>query len=255
MSLQSTNVGGDLPRAESRGVSRAESRGLAETYRRNRARTRMLFDLLAESAYYSRPIDLRHPIVFYEGHLPAFSFNTLIKRGLGRPSIDARLEDLFARGIDPSEPRSAQEQWPARAGVQAFAEEADRQILEALNREELDRPGHPLLDRAQAVFAILEHELMHQETLLYMWHQLPHDQKRRPAAYVPAMDGRAPGMEWIDVGGGTVTLGVDRESVAFGWDNEFPRHTTHVNPFRIDRVDVTNERFMEFVAAGGYSDD
>src|SRR5213075_8357 len=72
-------------------------------YRRNRARSRALFDLLDEDTYYSRPIALRHPIVFYEGHLPGFSFNTLIKKGLGRPSIDTRLENLFARGIDPHE--------------------------------------------------------------------------------------------------------------------------------------------------------
>ena len=72
-------------------------------YRRNRARSRALFDLLADEAYYSQPIALRHPIVFYEGHLPGFSFNTLVKKALGRPSIDPRLETLFARGIDPHE--------------------------------------------------------------------------------------------------------------------------------------------------------
>jgi iron(II)-dependent oxidoreductase len=33
-------------------------------YRRNRARSRVLFDLLADEAYYSQPIALRHPIVF-----------------------------------------------------------------------------------------------------------------------------------------------------------------------------------------------
>ena len=49
---------------------------------------------------------LRNPIVFYQGHLPAFSFNTLVKKGLGRPGFDARLEDLFARGIDPHESSS-----------------------------------------------------------------------------------------------------------------------------------------------------
>src|SRR5262252_8632545 len=72
-------------------------------YRTNRERSRSLFDLLEDEAYYSQPIALRHPIVFYEGHLPAFSFNTLVKKALGRPSIDARLETLFARGIDPHE--------------------------------------------------------------------------------------------------------------------------------------------------------
>src|SRR5438132_5946251 len=138
-------------------------------YRRNRVRSRALFDLLAADAYYAQPIALRHPIVFYEGHLPAFSFNTLIKRALGRPGIDERLEQLFARGIDPSEAdastRATREMWPARAVVQQFAEEADRQVLAALAGGDLDRPGHPLLDRAEAAFAILEHEAMHQETL------------------------------------------------------------------------------------------
>src|ERR1700704_6186517 len=76
---------------------------LVTWYERNRARSQMLFDMLADEAYYSRPIALRHPIVFYEGHLPGFSFNTLVKKALGRPSIDARLEALFARGIDPHE--------------------------------------------------------------------------------------------------------------------------------------------------------
>src|SRR5471032_2894113 len=75
-------------------------------YQRNRERTRVLFDLLTDEAYYSRPIALRHPLVFYEGHLPAFSFNTLVRKGLGEPSIDPALETLFARGIDPHEASS-----------------------------------------------------------------------------------------------------------------------------------------------------
>ena len=73
-----------------------------DRYQRSRARSRELFDVLTGDAYYSQPIALRHPIVFYEGHLPGFSFNTLIKKALGQPSIDARLEELFARGIEPA---------------------------------------------------------------------------------------------------------------------------------------------------------
>src|ERR1700757_2350623 len=114
---------------------------LSAWYRRNRERSQALFDLLADEAYYSQPIALRHPIVFYEGHLPAFSFNTLIKKALGRRSIDERLEALFARGIDPHEsaaPRLADARsgqagnhkslWPSRATVHQFADEADRQV-------------------------------------------------------------------------------------------------------------------------------
>src|SRR5947199_6366433 len=112
-------------------------------YRRNRGRTRMLFDVIDEEAYYSQPIALRHPIVFYEGHLPAFSFNTLVKKALGGPGIDARLESIFARGIDPHEAigagssppegrRDDRSGWPTRDEVHAFAAEADRRVLDAL---------------------------------------------------------------------------------------------------------------------------
>src|SRR5687767_10845258 len=186
-------------------ASTAAAHTLADAYRRNRARSRALFNLLSEEAYYSRPIDLRHPVVFYEGHLPAFSFNTLVKRALGGPVIDPHLERLFARGIDPPSPANgdgvtspsktsqssarAADPWPDRAVVRAFADEADRRVLEALMNADLDRPGHALLDRAEAAHAILEHEAMHQETLLYMWHRLPHDQKQRPLQYVPRTEG------------------------------------------------------------------
>jgi ergothioneine biosynthesis protein EgtB len=218
----------------------------------------MLFELLVDDAYYSQPIALRHPIVFYEGHLPAFSFNTLVKRALGGSSIDERLERLFARGIDPREAEAsshhARDIWPSRDAVRRFVEEADRRVLEVLEHEELDRPGHALLNRSEAVFAILEHEAMHQETLLYMWHRLPFDQKRRPAGYMPRTVGRVPPRDWIDVPAGRATLGVDPTAVPFGWDNERPEHRVDVLPFSMERHDVTNAAFLEFLDAGGYAD-
>ena len=226
-------------------------------YRRNRERSRALFDLVTEDAYYSRPINLRQPLVFYEGHLPAFSFNTLIKRALGRPGIDAQLEQLFARGIDPAEESyapTAAAVWPGRSVVQAFAEEADKQVLDALAHEDLDRPGHPLLGRAEAVFTILEHEAMHQETLLYMWHRLPHEQKRRPKGYAPITQGATPATEWVGLPAGRATLGVNRGSIPFGWDNEHPAYAIDVSPFSIETQNVTNERYQAFVKAGGYRD-
>jgi iron(II)-dependent oxidoreductase len=233
----------------------AAPQDFAARYRRNRARSRALFDMLSEDAYYTRPIALRHPIVFYEGHLPGFSFNTLVKKALGRPGIDAALESLFARGIDPHESTAEQgaiSSWPSRDTVHAFAEEADRRILEVLEREDLDRPGHALLDRAAAVHAILEHEEMHQETLLYMWHRLPVEAKRAPAGYRPEVEGDLPGAEWVEIPAGTATVGVEPDAIAYGWDNEFPAHRVHVDAFAIERHDVTNARFLEFVEAGGY---
>ena len=89
---------------------------LAAWYRRNRERTLALFDIVRPESYEARPIPLRNPICFYEGHIPAFSVNTLLKRGLGDPGIDADLEVLFERGIDPEDEGhvpSAASRWPS----------------------------------------------------------------------------------------------------------------------------------------------
>jgi hypothetical protein len=62
-----------------RGITRED---LVQWYRAGRSTSKAVFSIPAESAYYDRPIELRNPIVFYEGHLPAFSVNTLIKLAL-----------------------------------------------------------------------------------------------------------------------------------------------------------------------------
>ena len=238
----------------------------ASWYRRNRERSRALFDLLADDTYYSQPIDLRHPIVFYEGHLPAFSFNTLVKKALGGASIDDRLERLFARGIDPAEgERSATPQaaWPGRDAVRAFVDEADRRVLRALEYEDLDRPGDPLLDHSEAAFTILEHEAMHQETLLYMWRRLPYAHKRQPHDLSYEFGAAPPPTQRIEIPAGRATLGARRPSarvdraaigavVPFGWDNEFDALAVDVPRFDIDAHSVTNAEFLEFIAERGY---
>jgi len=229
---------------------------LIHWYMRNRARSAALFDLVSDEAYYSRPIAVRHPLVFYEGHLPAFSFNTLVKRGLGGSNIDTQLETLFARGIDPEESQSGRaddrQHWPARDAVRQFAAEADRHVIAALERADIEQPGHPLLDRAEAVFAILEHEAMHQETLRYMWHRLPLDQKRRPSGYLPATSGAPPAQDWIEIPAGRAVLGVAPGNVPFAWDNERPAFEVDVAEFAIERHDTTNAAYLEFIEAGGY---
>lgn len=245
---------------------------VVDWYLGNRTRSRAIFDLIDPAAYYSRPIALRNPIVFYEGHLPAFSVLSFLRRGLGRPPIDARLEKLFERGIDPDSaesavPRSgAQTTWPPRDEVLAFGARADEAIVRALEAEDFieDRPA---MQRGQALYTALEHEAMHQETLLYMWHRLPYEQKVRPdrppaqslpthaAQDLPRHAGQAlprEGGSTVRIPAGTATLGADRDRIPFGWDNEFDEHRVEVPAFDIDVNNVTNAEFMEFVAAEGY---
>ena len=235
------------------GLDRA---AVLDWYRLNRTRSRMLFDLVTDDAYKTNPIPLRHVIAFYEGHLPVFSFNTLIKKALGRPGIDERYEKLFARGIDPEDEEAARasgrDAWPERHEILAYAEEADRRILDVLENEDLTRAGHPLLDRAEAVFTILEHEAMHHETLLYILHRLPYSMKRKPAHADPVLEGEVPGQRSIAIPAGRATLGAERDQQTFGWDNEFPRQVVSVPAFEIDAYPVTNRDWLDFMNAGGY---
>lgn len=224
---------------------------------RNRARTRALLEVVSPDAYYQRPIALRNPVVFYEGHLPGFTLNTLVKRALGRPGVNEGLERLFARGIDPDENVSPADEaalWPSREEVQTFVQEADARVLDALATAPLTQSGHPLLDHGDAVFAVLEHEAMHQETLLYMWHELPYDKKTRPADYHPVVEAPQARFEDVFIPEGPTVLGADRGAIPFGWDNEFPAQHHTVPAFRIERVNVTNADYLAFIDAGGYRD-
>ncbi|MFZ0957253.1 MAG: SUMF1/EgtB/PvdO family nonheme iron enzyme, partial [Candidatus Sulfotelmatobacter sp.] len=97
----------------------------------------------------------------------------------------------------------------------------------------------------------IEHRLMHLETLAYMLHQLPLDQKI-PQADPPAPPAAAVTKSMIRIAAGSVTLGLPRDSETFGWDNEFVAHNVDVGAFEIDPYKVTNRQYLEFIKAGGY---
>ena len=65
------------------------------------ARTDRIFEILAPEAIFAQPIALRHPFIFYVGHLPAFAWNHICDGVLGRPSLNPAYDELFSRGIDP----------------------------------------------------------------------------------------------------------------------------------------------------------
>lgn len=226
---------------------------LLSWYREVRARTRMLFSLITEDAYYDRPIALRNPIVFYEGHFPAFAVNTLIKLALRQPGIDEPFERLFERGIDPadaSEVRSPRHLWPAREQVQAYGAEADALIESALAEAVLEDERVPQLRGGEAAIAILEHEAMHHETLLYMFHNLPFDRKVPPPRTTPPLVSRSSPRGSVRIPAGVATLGAVRGD-AFGWDNEFPANVVNVGEFTIDVDNVTNGDYLDYMTATG----
>lgn len=221
-------------------------------YLRNRQRSADIFSLVDPSAYFYRPIPLRHPFAFYEGHLPAFSFLTLNERSLNETPLDRDLEKLFERGIDPESEMAAAahapEQWPDRTKIATFARACDARVLAAFAGAVLEDPHNPRLVRAQAVYNILEHEEMHHETLLYIVHQLPYTLKSfRSQTH---RDEAPPRQTTQHIEAGIATLGAEREAQQFGWDNEFASVQISVPAFEIDTFPVTNAAYLEFVNAG-----
>jgi len=230
----------------------AERVAFMDAYERNRRRSAFLFSLPNADAYEQAPIPLRHPFVFYEGHIPAFSFLTLVRSALHGNAIDEGLERLFRRGIDPDgtpeAALAAPPSWPARAAVRAFSDACDARVRAALRDARLDDPENPWLANAQAVHVVLEHEQMHHETLAYILHRLTLEKKQRVRCTYE--DRPAAPMSRIRIDAGLATLGADRAGTNFRWDNEFPASLVPVNAFEIDANNVTNEEFATFVNAG-----
>jgi ergothioneine biosynthesis protein EgtB len=215
-----------------------------------------IFRLLAPEALYVRPIALRQPFIFYLGHLPAFAWNQVQRGLLENAGPEPELDDLFARGIDPVgvdryEP-DRPEQWPDPARVVAY-----RDRVRAALRDSFGEVGRlvgrdVLADQGRVYHLVIEHELMHHETLLYMVHQLDLSLIRKPEGLPPYRFGGAAEPGSVRVPAAEVVLGERFHAVPFGWDNEFPEHAEPVRTFEIDRTAVRNREWLEFIDAGGY---
>ena len=225
---------------------------LVDRYRAGRARTASLFASIAPDAYYEAPIPLRHPFVFYDGHLPGFAYLVLHERALHGQQIDAQLELLFERGIDPASlavaDKHRRSDWPDRATVRRFGEACDTALIDDIAHATLNDPSNPMLVGAEALFTILEHEEMHQETLTYIIHRLPREAKRGPA--IDVYDVMPKPRDPIAIAAGSATLGQPRAE-GFGWDNECCEHHVAVDAFGIDAYNVTNGDYLKFVEDGG----
>jgi ergothioneine biosynthesis protein EgtB len=214
------------------------------------ARSDRIFGWLEPSAWRAQPIALRQPFIFYVGHLPCFAWNHLGRGLLGRPAMDEDRDALFARGIDPldvdaHDPGAA---WPPAEAVVDY-----RERVRARLRDEWEAVARAPEGESVARM-VLEHELMHHETLLYMLQELDHGRKRPDAGAAPAAGAMPGASRPVAVPGGRARLGVARGALPFAWDNEHEPHDVDVPAFRIDSRPVRNADVLEFVEAGGYGD-
>jgi ergothioneine biosynthesis protein EgtB len=207
-------------------------------------RSDALFGRVREDSFLCQPIRLRQPILFYVGHLPAFAWNQLVRGVLGQDAFDAELDALFERGIDPEDEHDPGGAWPARERVLAYRDRV---------RERLRRSWEAIADDgARRAWMVLEHELMHHETLLYMLAQMPPERFAAPA---PWRVGSAVEQAFCAVEGGPVVLGTPEGEQPFAWDNERPASEVDVPAFRAQRRPVTHRDLLAFVRDGGYAND
>ena len=232
-----------------------QSRVLLDRLHSGRQVTDQLFDVVKPAFLYERPIPERHRIIFYIGHLESFDWNLLRERIFDLPSLHPEFDQLFAFGIDPvggGLPTDVPGDWPSLDKVRDYARRIRQSLDNAL--EKATASTHPSQEFSPDLLlnVAIEHRLMHAETLAYMFHQLPLEQKISvpPATRVvhapiqPVM---------IEIPAGSARLGLSsRDEDQFGWDNEYEAHEVDVPAFAIDKYKITNSQYLEFISAGGY---
>ncbi|PRY02215.1 ergothioneine biosynthesis protein EgtB [Allonocardiopsis opalescens] len=193
---------------------------------------------------------LMSPLVWDLAHIGNYEEQWLMRAAAGmaalRPEID-RLYDAFEH------PRATRITLPLLRPGEArdYIADVRTRVLDALDALEL-RPDRPLLAEGFVFNMVIQHEHQHDETMLAT-HQLrrgaPVLAEASQGAPAPADPGRPPPAEVL-VAAGPFTMGTSGDSWAL--DNERPAHTVHVPAFWIDTVPVTNRRYLEFMADGGY---
>lgn len=225
------------------------------------ARTDQIFAIVPGSELGAVPIVWRHPFIFYVGHLPAFSWHQICGTILQWKSFSPYFDELFCRGIDPDVDTGechwhpeVPEEWPKLADTLMYRDKVRGALLESVEAIGQADSTRLMVQNGRAFEMVLEHEFMHQETLMYMLQQFPLELKRRPN-FTPRYSFKtAPDSRAITIPAGRARLGAQFGAVDFGWDNEFAETVVDVPAFAIDSLPVTNGDYFEFVASGAYDD-
>lgn len=238
--------------------SRTTDTGFAELLRRVFTRSDALFAAIRCDAMALRPITLRHPLLFYLGHLPAFAYNQVVRGVLGGAHLDPTLDVLFERGIDPKDEATAAacvlSSWPAVDEVLAYRDAARQAVLASIPAV-LGRKHDVLGANGRILHLVAEHEIMHHETLMYLLQECPDGVFELPASEPNGSDGEGRAAEPVRVEAGPVDLGARFDELEFGWDNEFEQETHEVPAFEIDSLPVRNRDWIDFLAATGQAID
>ncbi|EPY53599.1 sulfatase modifying factor 1 [Schizosaccharomyces cryophilus OY26] len=225
--------------------------------------------LLNDSNIFKVWIPLRHPFVFYMGHIPVFN-DIYLSRIFENPVTASKRQywDWFQRGIDPDveNPENCHwhsqipTNWPSPNELRSYEIASwQNHILKLYDGSHTLSPF-----QKRIVWLCYEHVAMHIETTLYIYVQSFQDPKQNnficglPPCKIPKLK-KDP--SWIKYYNGQVLLGLpvrnDRysnsnpeepdEQKFFGWDNEKPSRTNHVPSFQIANRPISNGEYLNFV--------
>ena len=231
-------------------ASQRSRREVALALRDVRERTLRLVEPLSDDALVRQHDSLMSPIVWDLGHIGAFEELWLVRRP-GQPSTEAEIDEVYDAFRTPRSARADLE-LPTPDRVLDRMAEVRAAALETLADVDFGS-SNPLLRDAFAWEMVRRHEAQHQETILQtimlMTSEAYRPVERRPpreeSAGADPLDDRM-----IRVPAGPFSMGA--ASAGFAYDNERPRHRRHVGAFEIGRHPVTNARYVEFIADGGY---
>jgi len=211
--------------------------------------------LVDDDAFYLRPESLRHPLVFYYGHTPAFFINKLSLANLIPQRVNPRFESIFAVGVDEmswDDLNEANYDWPSIDEVREYRQTVLSLLDDLISSLTLELP----LTWESPFWAILmgiEHQRIHIETSSAIIRQMPLKHLRpHPTWNVCPLVGDAPSNQLIAVAHGQVKLGKRRDEPTFGWDCEYGQKTAEVEAFSASKYLVSNAEFLSFVDAEGY---
>ena len=136
---------------------------------------------------------------------------------------------------------------PSLAEILDYRQKVDERMRRLLARQAVPPSLSALLEIG------LQHEQQHQELLLTDVKHLLSMNPMSPAyAVMPLAAAVSPSpLEWRTYEAGVVEIG--HAGVAFGFDNERPRHRQFVEAFALASRLTTNGEYREFVENGGYA--
>ena len=235
----------------------AARRALAERFRDVRAHTLALAAPLSAEDQCVQSMPDASPTKWHLAHTTWFFEAVVLQPHLaGHEPFDRRFFHLFnsyyeSLGSRHPRPRRGLLTRPALSEVHAYRAHVDAAVERLCDEADADAWAtlEPLLELG------LQHEQQHQELLLTdILHALSCNPLlpayRSGEAQPLRLATGTPALRWLAGPEGAVQVG--HAGAWFAFDNETPRHTTWLQPYRIaDRL-VTCGEYADFVADGGY---